>query len=442
MPIDPNIALSVKGIEVQDPLVQYGKIAAIQNAQNQNALAQYKLGAEQRAENVQNVLSNAYAKSIDPITGKIDYNKLNSLVASGGAGSQLPAIQKAQTEMETAALTRQKTMAEVLKAKQEFIAQVQRDTSQNPSDANITAYKEDLLANPMFSDDEKQKMLAGADRILAMPFEQRRAFMASQGAKVGELKPTVSVAPGGIVQTPAFGGAATVVPGASNAFILSPEQESQKMRIAQAGKPSTTVLNVQEKAELGARGKMLVGEYENISGAAKNAAKTLPSIESNLAILNQGFDTGFGTGAKAAGAKVLGALGVADAEKYATNSQSFLANASQAVLQKQLEQKGPQTEADAQRITQTGAQLGNTKQANEFLLSVAKAQLKRDMDQRNFYDQWWKQNKTYDGAESAWYSGEGGRSLFDRPELKKFSTGTPNVSKRQIAPGVFVTERP
>jgi hypothetical protein len=230
MPIDPNIALSVKGIEVQDPLVQYGKIAAIQNAQNQNALAQYKLGAEQRAENVQNVLSNAYAKSIDPITGKIDYNKLNSLVASGGAGSQLPAIQKSQTEMETAALTRQKTMAEVLKAKQEFIAQVQRDTSQNPSDANITAYKEDLMANPMFSDEEKQKMFAGADRILAMPFEQRKAFMASQGAKVNELKPTVSVGRTGIVQTPAFGGAATVVPGTEAAFQATPGERMADAR--------------------------------------------------------------------------------------------------------------------------------------------------------------------------------------------------------------------
>jgi hypothetical protein len=89
-------------------------------------------------------------------------------------------------------------------------------------------------------------------------------------------------------------------------------------------------------------------------------------------------------------------------------------------LQKQLEQKGPQTEADAQRISQTGAQLGNTVEANRFMIDVAKSQLKRDVEQRNFYDGWWKKNNTYDGAEDAWFSGEGGKSLFARAELKKY----------------------
>jgi hypothetical protein len=183
--------------------------------------------------------------------------------------------------------------------------------------------------------------------------------------------------------------------------------------------PGTTVsLPPQEKAEQGDRGKLLVKQYEGISEAARIGARSLPALQSNLAILDKGFETGFGTEAKAAGAKVLAALGVQNAEKYATNAQTFLGNASAAILQRQLEQKGPQTEADAQRITQTGAQLGNTKEANKFFINVARAQINRDIDQRNFYDRWWKANKTYDGAEDAWYAGEGGKSLFERPELK------------------------
>ena len=174
----------------------------------------------------------------------------------------------------------------------------------------------------------------------------------------------------------------------------------------------------QEKAEQIDRGKLLVKQYESISEAARIGARSLPALQSNIAILDKGFDTGFGTPAKAAAASVLAALGVKDAEKYATDAQTFLGNASAAVLQKQLEQKGPQTEADAQRITQTGAQLGNTKEANKFFINVAKAQINRDIDQRNFYDKWWGTNKTYDGAEDAWYAGEGGKSLFERPELK------------------------
>jgi hypothetical protein len=220
---------------------------------------------------------------------------------------------------------------------------------------------------------------------------------------------------------------------------LSDDQKNA-LRIQRAQKEAThapganvSVTNVSEKAEQGARGKMLVDQYATVSNAAGLAAKTLPAINSNLSILNNGFDTGFGTETKAAGAKVLAALGVKDAEKYATNAQTFLANVNSAVLQKQLEQKGTQTASDAERIEKTGAQFGNTKQANQFILSAAKAQLNRDIDQRNFYANWYKNNKTYDGAEDAWFGGEGGKSLFDRPELKQYAAPT-NAAASQ-APG-------
>lgn len=188
--------------------------------------------------------------------------------------------------------------------------------------------------------------------------------------------------------------------------------------------PPVSVSMTQEKAESADYGKFLVDQFKNVSKASDLALKSMPAIESNLNILDKGFDTGFGTETVAAGAKVLAALGVKDAEKFATNSQSFLANANAAVLQKQLEQKGPQTEADAQRITATGAQLGNTKDANKFVLNVAKAQLQRDIDQRNFYADWRKANKTLDGAEDAWNAGPGGRSLFENPALKKYTAPT------------------
>jgi hypothetical protein len=184
-----------------------------------------------------------------------------------------------------------------------------------------------------------------------------------------------------------------------------------------------TVVNVQEKAEASAYGKMLVDQYDAVSKQAGVAARTLPSIEANLGALNKGLDTGFGTDAKAAGARILGALGVKDAEKFATDTQTFQSNAINAVLQKQLEQKGPQTEPDARRIEQVGAELGKTKAANEFILSMAKEQLRRDVEQRNFYDKWKKQTGSFEGAEDAWFAGEGGKSLFDRPALKKYAPG-------------------
>lgn len=198
--------------------------------------------------------------------------------------------------------------------------------------------------------------------------------------------------------------------------------------------PGTNITMVSERAEQGARGKMLVDQYGDISKAAGLAARTLPSIEANLSALNKGFDTGFGKETVAAGASVLAALGVKDAEKFATDSQMFQSNAINAVLQKQLEQKGPQTESDAKRIEQIGAQLGKTKDANEFILATAKEQLKRDIDQRNFYDRWYKTNKTYDGAEDSWFTGEGGKSLFDRPALKRYAAAPP-PSSASLIPG-------
>ena len=192
--------------------------------------------------------------------------------------------------------------------------------------------------------------------------------------------------------------------------------------------PAVSVSMVSERAEQGARGKMLVDQYGDVSKAAGLAAKTLPSIEANLSALNKGFDTGFGKETIAAGASVLAALGVKDAEKFATDTQKFQSNAINGVLQKQLEQKGPQTESDAKRIEQIGAQLGKTKDANAFILATAKEQLKRDVDQRNFYDRWYKANKTYDGAEDAWFNGEGGQSLFARPSLKKYNVSAADVN--------------
>jgi len=192
-------------------------------------------------------------------------------------------------------------------------------------------------------------------------------------------------------------------------------------KVLSTPKTTTNITNVAEKAEAGEFGKFLVGEFGDISKAANLAIKTMPAIETNLGILNKGFDTGFATETKAAGAKVLSALGVDNAEKFATNAQIFQAKAAETVLQKQLEQKGPQTQSDRELIQTTGAQLGTTTQGNKFLLTVAKEQLQRDIDQRDFYRKWREKTGSFNGAESAWYAGEGGKSLFERPALKKYA---------------------
>lgn len=220
--VNPNIALSVKPIELADPMAQYSKMVAIQGAQQQNALAQQQMAEYERARAEEESLRNYLTQS--------DLTKPETRAGLARFGKTGLAYGKALTEQDTAALTQQETALKVQTAKRNFVAQAQRDTSQNPSDANITAYKEDLIANPLFTPAEKQQMIAGADRLLSMPVEQRRSIMSSQGASASELAPKLSVGPTGIVQTPAFGGKATIVEGTAPAFQMTPAQKDQAER--------------------------------------------------------------------------------------------------------------------------------------------------------------------------------------------------------------------
>lgn len=78
MAIDSNIAMGYRGVELQNPLAQYGQLAQIQNAQNQNALAQFQLGAAQRAETKDIARINALAQA-----GTDDTAIANALLKSG-----------------------------------------------------------------------------------------------------------------------------------------------------------------------------------------------------------------------------------------------------------------------------------------------------------------------------------------------------------------------
>lgn len=244
MALDPNIALGVKSLELPNQLAQYGQLAQIQNAQNQNQLAQYQLGSAQRAEKSQNMLADAYAQSTDPSTGKIDYNKLTGLLAAGGGGAQLPAIQKSRMEQETAQTAQQKATVELgdakLKQSRQFLDTI------NPTDPNAPAQyiawheanHRDPILGPMLAargvtaDQSRQRI---QDAIAKGPEEFAKLLNQSKlgTEKFMEMnKPVTSVGPTGIVQTPGLGGAATIVPGTSAAFQMTPAQIAAN-RIAQ-----------------------------------------------------------------------------------------------------------------------------------------------------------------------------------------------------------------
>jgi len=421
----------------------------LQHAQNQNALSKYQIDAARMQNEQQNALNTKYSGvGFDPMSNDTHLRELYGMGAPGRA--QAGEILKYRADQR--------------KAEQE---------SFNVASKRYEIYKQEMGALSSDPDLNKDKVIATFDNLVSnglMPQTMRDTMVsklpndpvalkasALQDAKstlkgkdlLTAFLPELMVAGGNVINknplAPSGAGAviapvAPVAPAPTNLAKLQNElaalqpgdpripQYNALIRKETTHAPAVSVSMVSERAEQGARGKMLVDQYGDISKAAGLAVKTLPAIESNLSALNKGFDTGFGKETVAAGASVLAALGVKDAEKFATDTQKFQSNAISAVLQKQLEQKGPQTESDAKRIEQIGSQLGKTKDANTFILATAKEQLKRDVDQRNFYDRWYKANKTYDGAEDAWFNGEGGQSLFARPSLKKYNVSAADVN--------------
>ena len=224
MAIDPSIALGFRGIELQNPLNALAQVSQIQNAQNQNAMAQLQMREAEAAAQEKNML-----RRLDPTAADYE-SQLFKVSPQLGIN-----YRKEQAAAEASKAATASSLASAAKAKQELLGQALRDISQRPSDANITAHTEDIQASPLFSAEEKAKALVTQQTLLAMPFEQRQAYLASQGAKANELKPTTqTVNRGGateVIQVPAFGGAPKTV--GSYADVPVPaDVQAQKIQIA------------------------------------------------------------------------------------------------------------------------------------------------------------------------------------------------------------------
>lgn len=186
MPIDPSIALGYRGVEAPNPLAAYAQASQIQNAQNQNALAQYQLSAAQRKDAAEEAVNRLYAQHFNTDTGKLDVNAFNAALAGAGQGAQIPVQMAKQQELEAKTATTNKTKAESAAARHKLAADMERDISQRPSDANITAYLEDVQQSDLFSPQEKTIISKKMQQILALPMDKRTEFLSMQGATAGD----------------------------------------------------------------------------------------------------------------------------------------------------------------------------------------------------------------------------------------------------------------
>jgi hypothetical protein len=406
--IDPSIALSVKPIQIQDPLNRMAAMMQIEGGQQSQQLNALKIKEAERdlseSEGIRNYLTSANLKTPEGRAGLSQF------------GQKGLAYEKLLADQEEAGLKRTKLQGEISAQDMTEHREANKNLIFNTSDENVLAHLQDSVLKKRLTPEAAQQQWA---TVAPMDQTQRKQHFTMLGTKAEDY-----------FKQQALNAAPTTAMKEFDYSQTNPDFAARQIALKRAGASSSQVyMPPQPKAEQEARGKFLVDDYKTISTTARNAAKTLPAIDTNLAILDKGFKTGFTAETQAGAAKVLSALGIPDATESAKNAEVFKAKTNEIVLQKQLEQKGVQTAADADRITSTGARISNTVDANKFILDVAKAQLKRDIDQRNFYDKWYQQNKTYDGAENAWYTSEGDKSLFERPELKKYkidTSGTPS----------------
>jgi hypothetical protein len=345
MALNPSISLGVKGLELANPLAQYSQVAQIQNAQNQNQLAQFQLGAAQRAEKSQNLLADAYAQSTDPATGKIDYNKLTSLVAAGGGGTQIPAIQKSRLEFETAQTAQQKAQTELLDARLKqsrgFLDTL--DPNDPTAPARYIAWHEanhkDPIIGPALAargvsvDQSRQSIetaIAKGPAAFATLLNQSKLGT----DKFMELnKPTTQVVDQSgqrqVIQIPGLGGTPTTV-GTYAAVPLPADVVAQKKDIARAGASNVTLSTERKYGEQFA-GKIAEVDINKLT-TAENAPRMAESANRIIDLVSRGnVFTGPIADIKLNIARALNVAGASNEEKIA-NTEMLIAGTGQSTL--------------------------------------------------------------------------------------------------------------
>lgn len=178
MALNTNIALGVQTPQFESPM----KLALVANQlrESQMKAQEYEAAAQER-----NAL-----RQLNP--ADTDYaNQLMRVSPTQGI-----AYRKSLEEAKSAEATRLKSKTETFAAKRGIVSSMMRDLSARPDDENIKSHFRDVMESDLFTDQEKADLTTRTERLLAIPFEERKPFLASQGGTVADLRPQ-AVAPGG-----------------------------------------------------------------------------------------------------------------------------------------------------------------------------------------------------------------------------------------------------
>lgn len=195
----------------------------------------------------------------------------------------------------------------------------------------------------------------------------------------------------------------------------TPEFEAEVLR--GVTKPATQITIGGEKKEAEKLAELRVkqlGTFQEEREAAIDANQSLDVLD------NIDVNTGTLEPAKQGLAAFGKAFGI-DTSRLANVSagEAFNAEAQRIVLAVKASQKGPQTDKDEATIRQTVANLGNTKEGNQFIIDSARALNIRKIDRADFFDKLLEDTGSLKGANRDW---------------AKFKRNTPMVSSNLRTP--------
>ncbi len=226
MALNPNIALSVRPLEVPNQLAQYGQLQQLMAAQDAQQINALKMQEAQAAMEERNAL-----RRLNPSAPDYE-SQLFKVSPQLGINYRK---ERATTEAQEAA--RKKSEFDLTAARRKFGDDLKRNLSANPSDENVVAWGQDAVLQGIYTEDQ---VASTVQQLLTIPPQQRASILSRAGASPSELKPsTQTINRGGateVIQVPAFGGAPTTV-GSFADVPLPANVQAQRIQIARESRP-------------------------------------------------------------------------------------------------------------------------------------------------------------------------------------------------------------